>query len=379
MKHLVTLLLAGATALTTANAQAFVGNKFLDNWSIGINGGAVTPSTRDYWKHVRAVSGLELTKGLTPYVSLGISSTVGWNTTGQYTAVDNVNTLLLGKFNLSNIFCGWPGNSTHEGGRPRVFEVEAVAGIGLNHYFGKYDKDNVVSSKFGLDFDFNLGKERAWTVSISPAIAYDLETPTETQYDLRSSVLELTAGVTYHFKSSNGHHHFTTVKPYDQAEVDGLNAKINDLRGQLDNKNNELSKTADALRRTQQELNDCRNKKPAVEQVVNTNQTMESVVTFRQGKSTVDAAQLPNVERIATYMKNHSDAKVSIKGYASPEGSADLNAKLATKRAEAVKSILVNKYKIASSRISAEGQGVGNMFSEPDWNRVSICTLEESK
>jgi outer membrane protein OmpA-like peptidoglycan-associated protein len=70
---------------------------------------------------------------------------------------------------------------------------------------------------------------------------------------------------------------------------------------------------------------------------------------------------------------------VSIKGYASPEGSADLNAKLATKRAEAVKSILVNKYKIASSRISAEGQGVGNMFSEPDWNRVSICTLEESK
>jgi len=66
MKHLVTLLLAGATALTTANAQAFVGNKFLDNWSIGINGGAVTPSTRDYWKHVRAVSGLELTKGLNP-------------------------------------------------------------------------------------------------------------------------------------------------------------------------------------------------------------------------------------------------------------------------------------------------------------------------
>ena len=29
-------------------------------------------------------------------------------------------------------------------------------------------------------------------------------------------------------------------------------------------------------------------------------------------------------------------------------------------------------------RISAEGQGVGNMFSEPDWNRVSICTLEEN-
>ena len=44
-----------------------------------------------------------------------------------------------------------------------------------------------------------------------------------------------------------------------------------------------------------------------------------------------------------------------------------------------MKNILVNKYKIDAARITAEGQGVGNMFSEPDWNRVSICTLEEAK
>ena len=48
-------------------------------------------------------------------------------------------------------------------------------------------------------------------------------------------------------------------------------------------------------------------------------------------------------------------------------------------RMEAVKNILINKYGIAANRITAEGQGVGNMFSEPDWNRVAICTLEESK
>ena len=45
--------------------------------------------------------------------------------------------------------------------------------------------------------------------------------------------------------------------------------------------------------------------------------------------------------------------------------------------AEAVKTILVNKYKISASRITAEGQGVGDMFTEPDWNRVSICTIED--
>ncbi|MDY3268529.1 MAG: OmpA family protein, partial [Phocaeicola sp.] len=37
------------------------------------------------------------------------------------------------------------------------------------------------------------------------------------------------------------------------------------------------------------------------------------------------------------------------------------------------------KYRIAASRITAEGQGIGAMFSEPDWNRVSICTLQENK
>jgi hypothetical protein len=37
----------------------------------------------------------------------------------------------------------------------------------------------------------------------------------------------------------------------------------------------------------------------------------------------------------------------------------------------------VNKYKIAANRIEAEGQGVGNMFEEADWNRVSICTIAE--
>lgn len=41
--------------------------------------------------------------------------------------------------------------------------------------------------------------------------------------------------------------------------------------------------------------------------------------------------------------------------------------------------MLINKYKINANRITAEGQGVGNMFSEPDWNRVSIATLSEKE
>ncbi len=81
------------------------------------------------------------------------------------------------------------------------------------------------------------------------------------------------------------------------------------------------------------------------------------------------------LERIATYLRNHKEAGVVIKGYASPEGSAEVNERIARQRAEAVRNMLVNRYRIAKDRIVAEGQGVGYMFEEPDWNRVSICTI----
>ena len=124
---------------------------------------------------------------------------------------------------------------------------------------------------------------------------------------------------------------------------------------------------------------DCRTQAANIETVVKTNRIPESIITFRQGKSVVDASQLPNVERVAIYMKKHPEAKVVIKGYASPEGNLAFNEKLAKARAQAVKSILVKKYKINDTRITAEGQGIGDMFTEPDWNRVSICTIEEGK
>ena len=175
----------------------------------------------------------------------------------------------------------------------------------------------------------------------------------------------------------------TFLKAYDQAEVDGLNAKINELRNQVNEKDGQIAKANAENRNLQLHLNEARNQKPTVtvktQTVTNNFNSLEQTVTFRQGKSVVDASQLPNVERVATFLKNHKNSTVDIKGYASPEGSAEVNARIAKARAEAVKDILVNKYKIDANRITAEGQGVGNMFSESDWNRVSICTINETK
>lgn len=156
-----------------------------------------------------------------------------------------------------------------------------------------------------------------------------------------------------------------------------MNASINNLRTQVNEKNSVVNNANQKIGMLQQELADCRNRPVKVETVVETSRIPESIITFRQGRSTVDASQLPNVERVAVYMKKHAEANVIIKGYASPEGNLEFNKKLAQARAEAVKNILVKKYKINASRITAEGQGIGDMFTDPDWNRVSICSIVE--
>ncbi len=384
MKKFLSVIAMGAIVLS-ANAQKSVqGSRFFDNWSIGLVGGGIVPTTHsDYIKDVRATYGVEVGKQITPVLGFGVQFLANNNTTASQTIFDQHNLSLLGKINFSNWFFGYNGT-------PRLFEVEGVLGLGWQHNYnhnyagvkGVCDDTNCMTGKAGFNFNFNVGEAKAWTVSIKPSIVYNLTGANKSypEFNVNNSAIEVLAGVTYHFKNhSNGKHYMTLVKAYDQAEVDGLNAKINDLRSQVNDKDSQIAKLGADNRDLQQQLNDCRNQKPAVQTVTKSTASLEQTVTFRQGKSVVDASQLPNVERVATFLKNHKNSTVDIKGYASPEGSAEINAKIAKARAEAVKTILVNKYKIAANRINAEGQGVGNMFSEDDWNRVSICTINESK
>ena len=72
---------------------------------------------------------------------------------------------------------------------------------------------------------------------------------------------------------------------------------------------------------------------------------MNVLVHFKVNKTNITPDQQPNVERVAMYLKNNPNATVDIKGYASVEGPQDNNIRLANGRAEAVKNMLVNKYK----------------------------------
>lgn len=367
-----------------ANAQdAIMQSKFTDNMSITLKGGAATPlNSNAFWGNMRGVFGLDMRKQITPAFGMGIEGELSVNT-GSWYGLKNKNMFehqlvgTYGAFNLLNLFCGYEGI-------PRTFEVEAIAGVGWLHYYApKYDS-NSWYTKTGLNINYNFGDDYQWTVSLMPAVVWNMNGDTKyttplghsAQYSSNQAALQILAGITYHFGNSNGTHHFALVRPYDYNEVNNLNAQINGLREEL-----EASMIMNVAMETEmvelaQKLETCKNKKP---EVIKDN-TLNTVryVFFKQGSSVITNDQRPNVEQIATYLKKHTSASVIIKGYASPEGNIDFNDKLATARAEAVKAMLVNKYGIKSERIKAEGQGIGNMFAEPTWNRVSICTINEN-
>lgn len=377
MKKFIAVIVACLTCSGIYAQRAYEGANLGDNWSIGIHAGVTTPLTHSaFFPNMRATWGLGIGKQLTPFFGMGVEAMTSINTTASKTAFDNTNVSLLTSVNLSNLFAGYWGT-------PRLFEIETVAGLGWLHYAQNGNGDrNSISSKLGLNFNFNLDEAKAWTIGIKPALVYDLNACGERNvgFNANRAAWEITAGLKYHFRCSNGKHHISFAKLYDQAEVDALNEQVNNLRQTNVDQEAELTAANQRNAELEQQLADCKNQGPVIvtDTITSHKKTLESVVTFRQGGVSVVASQTPNVERIATYLKNHEKATVSIKGYASPEGKAEVNARIAQQRADAVKSLLVKRYKIAENRITAEGQGVGNMFEEPDWNRVSICTIHEN-
>ena len=377
MKKFIAVTVACLTCSGIYAQRAYEGANLGDNWSIGIHAGVTTPLTHSaFFPNMRATWGLGIGKQLTPFFGMGVEAMTSINTTASKTAFDNTNVSLLTSVNLSTLFAGYLGT-------PRLFEIETVAGLGWLHYAQNGDGDrNSISSKLGLNFNFNLGEAKAWTIGIKPALVYDLNACGERNvgFNANRAAWEITAGLKYHFRCSNGKHHISFAKLYDQAEVDALNGQINNLRQTNVDQEAKLTAANQRNAELEQQLADCKNQGPVIvtDTITSHKKTLESVVTFRQGGVSVVASQTPNVERIATYLKNHEKATVSIKGYASPEGKVEVNARIAQQRADAVKSLLVKRYKIAENRITAEGQGVGNMFEEPDWNRVSICTIHEN-
>lgn len=375
MKKQVLVIAVAAIAAQTMSAQTVEESKLTDNWYIGINGGVnAKTSHTSIFNNLNPSAGLRIGRNITPVFGMAAEGEAYFDNKGSEnrplgTFVKGINVSLLGTTNFSNWFGGYPGS-------PRVFEVVGVYGLGWGHAFHtasvKNVDENKLTSKFGIDFTFNLGASRAWQIYVEPNITYGLNMGDKIQYNVNNSALGVLVGVNYKLGNSNGTHNFKTAELRDQAEIDAMNMMINDLRVENDAKDDAIRNGNRRISDLQSQLEAARNQKPTTTVVVNeTNNVLQPSVIFRQGKSTIDAAQYASISMIATYMKNHKDANILIKGYASPEGNADFNQRLSEARANAVRDALVKRYKVSADRLTTQGMGTTDkLFDELDFNRV---------
>ena len=387
MKKLI-LMCAAAMLTVSASAQktTITSNKAGDNWYIGANVGIGTPIAKftnekneeiGRLKGFAPKLGVRVGKNLTTVFGLALDADLYIESTEksamkQKTIVDAINVDILGTFNLSNAFGGYKGE-------PRPFEVIGLIGGGYSHTYG--NASSGLNAKAGLDFAFNLGAAKKVQLYIEPAVVMGQPSPRWANPFRKANgkwngVGQVSVGLNYKFGNSNGSNNFKIEQLRDQAEIDGLNAKINELRADNKAKDGKIAADGKAIADLKAQLAACQ-ARPAqtiIEEriIKEVNSTLQPIVIFGQGKTTVDAAGMASCEMVAKYMKNHPESKVKILGYASPEGSKEVNDRIAKQRAESVKNVLVKKYKIAADRLEAEGQGATDkLSSENDFNRVA--------
>ena len=391
-KLFLVLAVVFATSVSAQEKKVVTAHKTFDNWYLGINGGAATPmeifDNAGFMKGFAPSFGLRLGKNLTTSfgVALDANAYIESDTKSLMktrTFVDAINVDALATVNLSNFFGGYQG-------KPRPVEFIALGGFGWSHQFGGLSGANGINSKAAIDLVFNLGSSHALQLYLEPAVVFGLWEnglmanalggTSNFKYDPCSGLFQLNLGLNYKFATSNGTRNFAFARLRDQSEIDDLNARINELRDESDNKDRRIARDIRRIAELEDSLEAAKKVKPTVvnkvTKVVNVNNNvLQPSVIFGQGKSSVDAGQMASVAMIAKYMKNHPESNILIKGYASPEGNPELNQKLSVARAQAVKDALVNRYGIPASRLTIQGMGTTDeLFDELDFNRVATFT-----
>ena len=104
---------------------------------------------------------------------------------------------------------------------------------------------------------------------------------------------------------------------------------------------------------------------------------MRENVFFTLNSSTIREKEQAKIEALAAFLRENTDAKVTVTGYADKEtGNPRYNAELSKRRAEAVAQALTAAG-IAQERISVDYKGDNEQpFGSPAENRVAICITE---
>lgn len=406
MKKFFVLIAAAMVTLSTFAQEETVysGTKFWDNWYVGVDGGVGTGTTHQaLLKHLNPTFGVRVGKAFTPVFGAGLQGNFNFGykhgdipsafgekwqhgeNLGDASGVKYAQVGIFGLVNLSNAIKGFYGE-------PRKFEASAIFGFNWGHNYGSEANNaqigtykNTLVNNLGIQGAYNFGKMKEWQVYVEPSINWLIagaevdpnHSGAQTvKYNINNSFLQLLVGINYRFKNSNGAHYFMIANACDPLEFDELSNTVNELRAAQQDTIRSLAQQNNDLA---DELNACLGA-PQVEVVEKEVTPGLPAVFFQVNKSIITPAQQMNVAIAAEILKNHKEYNLSIKGYASPEGPADNNNSLGVRRAQAVKDMLVNKYKINPNRIKAEGCGATDkLFEIYELNRVSMMFLENTE
>jgi len=385
MRKFILMFVVMFTTMLSVNAQVATENsKLFDNTYVGVEAGVTTPFNFNSVFPLNPVAGIKVGKELTPVFGLeaegfavfgtnayryGINASIP--TDGAFNVHKNgsVNTFvkatnvgLNGVINWSNLLFGYQGT-------PRFFEVKTNTGIGWLHYFGTYTpafpvggfdvagNRNIMTAKTAIDLAFNLGNKKAHTVTVSPGIYWGLNEIGNLQFNKNYAQFGVMVGYTYHFKTSNGTHHFKT---YD----------VGAMIYEIDRLNNELAKKP---------------KEIIVEKIVKVDpitsmphaakpetNAFEYATGFGINETIFFAFNSDELDNRAkeTLDKLGQNGVYVIDAYASSEGNTEYNKALSQRRADAVKTYLENR---GCKVDSATGHGV--LFGTTT-GRVAVIKLK---
>lgn len=319
MKKIFYFLIAAFMLIgIAANAQTVENNGVFSHMNIGVKGGAAysnigTIKNFDF-NVLNYNAALEIGKDVTPITGFSLEGIVNPDFTNGF---DVVRTDVFGnaKFNLMNLFGGYKGY-------PRRVEIRTVTGIGWNHNFNSQNP-NDIALQAGLEFDFNLGKNRNWYITFSPMVqSNNILQSEQIQYMAKNADVKANLGVAYRL---GRHHNFKIVE--NQVSEEDYNV--------LFNKYNELL-----------------NKKPEVDTVV-IEKVVEKVVekviekpadmfvNFKIGSSEISKENDNIIIAFANAVKETNFAVKVIGSADTSTGSKEINERLATERAKNVSTKLI--------------------------------------
>ena len=328
MKKIFILMMALMMSFSIANAQIATENaKLFDNVYVSVGGGVATPLDFDEVMPLNPLATVTVGKQFTPVFGAEVEGTAwfGSHANGthdfgvphfdnqvSHNAIRGSYVGANGTVNLTNLFKGYRG-------APRPFEVGLVTGLGWVHTFvpGVTNKaDNYLGAKTGFDLAFNLGKSKAHTLSVRPAVLWNLSVPGTSYGNLAfnrdGAQLNVNVAYTYHFRTSNGTRYFRT---YD---VGAMNDEINRLREELAKKPKEITNTV-IEKKTEYVL------------------VGNSMVFFEYDSDVLDNRAKETLDKLS------NNTIYNVFGYASSEGTTEYNKALSLRRAQAVADYLKGK------------------------------------